>query len=48
MKLRALKRGTGLSDHGSQFAALETRMEDVPWSTPRTGGSAAGKLKRSR
>jgi len=23
------KRGTGLSDHGSQFAALETRMEDL-------------------
>ena len=23
------KRGTGLSDHGPQFAALETRMEDV-------------------
>ena len=23
------KRGTGLSDHGSQFAALETRMDDL-------------------
>ncbi len=23
------KRGTGLSDHGGQFAALETRMEDL-------------------
>ena len=23
------KRGTGLSDHGAQFAALETRMEDL-------------------
>jgi class 3 adenylate cyclase len=23
------KRGTGLSDHGSQFASLETRMEDL-------------------
>lgn len=23
------KRGTGLSDHGSQFATLETRMEDL-------------------
>src|SRR3954468_16193831 len=23
------KRGTGLSDHGGQFAALETRMEDM-------------------
>lgn len=23
------KRGTGLSDHGPQFAALETRMEDL-------------------
>ena len=23
------KRGTGISDHGSQFAALETRMEDL-------------------
>ena len=23
------KRGTGLSDHGGQFATLETRMEDL-------------------
>jgi pimeloyl-ACP methyl ester carboxylesterase len=23
------KRGTGLSDHGGQFAALETRMDDL-------------------
>ena len=23
------KRGTGLSDHGAHFAALETRMEDL-------------------
>ena len=23
------KRGTGLSDHGGQFASLETRMEDL-------------------
>src|SRR6476660_3221925 len=23
------KRGTGISDHGGQFAALETRMEDL-------------------
>jgi len=23
------KRGTGISDHGGQFASLETRMEDL-------------------
>ena len=33
------KRGTGLSDHGGQFAALETRMEDLHAVLDTTGSS---------
>jgi class 3 adenylate cyclase len=35
------KRGTGLSDHGSQFAALETRMEDLRAVLDAAGASNA-------
>ena len=35
------KRGTGLSDHGSQFATLETRMEDLRAVLDATGASNA-------
>ena len=35
------KRGTGLSDHGSQFAALETRMEDLRAVLDAAGASRA-------
>ena len=35
------KRGTGLSDHGSQFAALETRMEDLRAVLEAAGASNA-------
>jgi class 3 adenylate cyclase len=34
------KRGTGLSDHGGQFAALETRMEDLHAVLDATGSSS--------
>ena len=34
------KRGTGLSDHGGQFAALETRMEDLHAVLDTTGSSS--------
>jgi pimeloyl-ACP methyl ester carboxylesterase len=34
------KRGTGLSDHGTQFAALETRMEDLRAVLDAAGASA--------
>ena len=34
------KRGTGLSDHGGQFAALETRMEDLHAVLETTGSSS--------
>ena len=34
------KRGTGLSDHGGQFAALETRMEDLHAVLNTTGSSS--------
>ena len=34
------KRGTGLSDHGGQFAALETRMEDLRAVLDAAGSSA--------
>jgi len=34
------KRGTGLSDHGSQFATLETRMEDLRAVLDAAGASA--------
>ena len=35
------KRGTGLSDHGSQFATLETRMEDLRAVLDAAGASNA-------
>jgi class 3 adenylate cyclase/pimeloyl-ACP methyl ester carboxylesterase len=35
------KRGTGLSDHGGQFATLETRMEDLRAVLDAAGASAA-------
>jgi class 3 adenylate cyclase/pimeloyl-ACP methyl ester carboxylesterase len=35
------KRGTGLSDHGAQFAALETRMEDLRAVLDAAGASRA-------
>jgi pimeloyl-ACP methyl ester carboxylesterase len=35
------KRGTGLSDHGPQFAALETRMEDLRSMLDAAGASNA-------
>jgi pimeloyl-ACP methyl ester carboxylesterase len=35
------KRGTGLSDHGSQFATLETRMEDLRAVLDAVGSSRA-------
>ena len=35
------KRGTGLSDHGSHFAALETRMEDLRAVLDAGGSSSA-------
>jgi class 3 adenylate cyclase/pimeloyl-ACP methyl ester carboxylesterase len=35
------KRGTGLSDHGSHFAALETRMEDLRAVLEAVGSSSA-------
>jgi class 3 adenylate cyclase/pimeloyl-ACP methyl ester carboxylesterase len=35
------KRGTGLSDHGSHFAALETRMEDLRAVLDAAGSSSA-------
>jgi class 3 adenylate cyclase/pimeloyl-ACP methyl ester carboxylesterase len=35
------KRGTGLSDHGPQFAALETRMEDLRAVLDAAGASKA-------
>ena len=35
------KRGTGLSDHGSQFATLETRMEDLRAVLDAAGASRA-------
>jgi class 3 adenylate cyclase/pimeloyl-ACP methyl ester carboxylesterase len=35
------KRGTGLSDHGGQFAALETRMDDLRAVMDAVGSSAA-------
>jgi class 3 adenylate cyclase len=35
------KRGTGLSDHGSHFAALETRMEDMRTVLDAVGSSSA-------
>jgi class 3 adenylate cyclase len=35
------KRGTGLSDHGPQFAALETRMEDLRAVLDAVGSSSA-------
>ncbi len=34
------KRGTGLSDHGGQFTALETRMEDLHAVLDTTGSSS--------
>ena len=34
------KRGTGLSDHGGQFTALETRMEDLRAVLDSTGSSS--------
>src|SRR5262249_56515829 len=34
------KRSTGLSDHGGQFAALETRMEDLRAVLDAAGASA--------
>jgi len=34
------KRGTGLSDHGGQFAALETRMEDLHAVLDATGSTS--------
>ena len=34
------KRGTGLSDHGGQFATLETRMEDLRAVLDAAGSSA--------
>jgi len=38
------KRGTGLSDHGSQFATLETRMEDLRAVLNAAGASAPAVL----
>ncbi|MDX6503552.1 MAG: hypothetical protein QOE29_677 [Gaiellaceae bacterium] len=35
------KRGTGLSDHGAQFAALETRMEDLRAVLDAVGSTSA-------
>jgi class 3 adenylate cyclase len=35
------KRGTGLSDHGGQFSALETRMEDVRAVLDAVGSTSA-------
>ena len=35
------KRGTGLSDHGAHFAALETRMEDLRAVLDAVGSSSA-------
>ena len=35
------KRGTGLSDHGPHFAALETRMEDIRLVLDAAGSSSA-------
>ena len=35
------KRGTGLSDHGPQFAALETRMEDLRAVLEAAGSSSS-------
>ena len=35
------KRGTGLSDHGANFAALETRMEDLRAVLDAAGASNA-------
>jgi class 3 adenylate cyclase/pimeloyl-ACP methyl ester carboxylesterase len=40
------KRGTGLSDHGGQFAALETRMEDLH-AVLETAGSSSTVLLAS-
>jgi class 3 adenylate cyclase len=39
--IRFDKRGTGLSDHGGQFAALETRMEDLRAVLDAAGASAS-------
>jgi class 3 adenylate cyclase len=41
------KRGTGLSDHGGQFAALETRMEDLRAVLDAAGASASVVLAAS-
>jgi len=38
------KRGTGLSDHGGQFAALDTRMEDLHAVLDATGSSSTALL----
>ena len=40
------KRGTGLSDHGGQFAALETRMEDLGAVHRATGRSGRASYSR--
>ena len=42
------KRGTGLSDHGSQFATLETRMDDLRAVLDAVGSSSPVVLRRAR
>ena len=42
------KRGTGLSDHGGQFATLETRMEDLHAVLDAAGSEKAVILRRMR